>query len=309
MVRLSRTIFRRGTRVKLHDRAWARWSGAQPGPVHYGVWRPEDCGPRSRPHPFSVLPCVPRVRSRRDRFGRDFFCVPRVRLGAHTPDAWEGAATGFFVVVVTARAPLGLREVLLDLDLGSVYAVCSNGAVVQELRATRTSAPPSGDATWLARRHTHAARRCISTPTTRLNVQERGRAPMRGGFRVNPQTRITKSCSNDPVPTAKTRFCPAEAEVACSNHAGRMAQPSRFGAQRRSYGGAGGRSAASSLNHSARSTFPSSRERSRFEALALGTTKTRARKSTFRNPACPSPPPRLRSPAQEVSRPLVAGSC
>jgi Cof subfamily protein (haloacid dehalogenase superfamily) len=41
-------------------------------------------------------------------------------------------ATGCFVVIVTARAPLWLRDVLLDLDLGSAYAVCSNGAVVQD---------------------------------------------------------------------------------------------------------------------------------------------------------------------------------
>lgn len=90
MVRLSRTIFRRGTRVKLHDRAWARLRGAQAGPCST-EWT-------------------------------GLFCVPR---GAHTPDAWEGAATGCFVVVVTARAPLWLREVVLDLDLGSIYAVCA----------------------------------------------------------------------------------------------------------------------------------------------------------------------------------------
>jgi predicted mannosyl-3-phosphoglycerate phosphatase (HAD superfamily) len=41
-------------------------------------------------------------------------------------------ATGCFVVIVTARAPLWLPDVLLDLDLGSAYAVCSNGAVVQD---------------------------------------------------------------------------------------------------------------------------------------------------------------------------------
>ena len=40
---------------------------------------------------------------------------------------------GCHVVVVSARAPLWLRDVLLDLDLGSAYAVCSNGAVVQDL--------------------------------------------------------------------------------------------------------------------------------------------------------------------------------
>jgi Cof subfamily protein (haloacid dehalogenase superfamily) len=41
-------------------------------------------------------------------------------------------AMGCRVVVVTARAPLWLRDVLLDLDLGSAYAICSNGAVVQD---------------------------------------------------------------------------------------------------------------------------------------------------------------------------------
>src|SRR5436309_8376781 len=41
-------------------------------------------------------------------------------------------AAGCFVVVVTARAPLWLRDVLRDLALGSAYAVCSNGAIVQD---------------------------------------------------------------------------------------------------------------------------------------------------------------------------------
>src|ERR1051325_1653895 len=69
VVRLSRTIFRRGTRVKLHDRAWARLPGAQAGPVQAAR------GLRSAiaSPPVSALPCVRCVRSRRDRFGRDFF--------------------------------------------------------------------------------------------------------------------------------------------------------------------------------------------------------------------------------------------
>jgi hypothetical protein len=44
-----------------------------------------------------------------------------------------------------------------------------------------------------------------------------GRPSARG-----PQTRITKGFSNDPELTQQTPFCPAEAEAACSNHAGRM---------------------------------------------------------------------------------------
>jgi Cof subfamily protein (haloacid dehalogenase superfamily) len=35
-------------------------------------------------------------------------------------------------VIVTARAPLWLSDVLRDLDLGSPFAICSNGAVVQD---------------------------------------------------------------------------------------------------------------------------------------------------------------------------------
>jgi len=42
------------------------------------------------------------------------------------------ASTDCRIVIVTARAPLWLRDVFLDLDLGSAFAVCSNGAVVQD---------------------------------------------------------------------------------------------------------------------------------------------------------------------------------
>ena len=42
------------------------------------------------------------------------------------------SASGCYLVIVTARAPLWLRDVLVDLDLGSAYAVCSNGAVVYD---------------------------------------------------------------------------------------------------------------------------------------------------------------------------------
>ena len=49
---------------------------------------------------------------------------------------------------------------------------------------------------------------------------------MRVRFRELPVNRIAKGFSNDPEPTAQTPFCPAEAEVASSNLAGRIADES-----------------------------------------------------------------------------------
>src|SRR5439155_21408655 len=46
-------------------------------------------------------------------------------------------AGGCRIVIVTARAPLWLRDVLRDLDLGSPFGVCSNGAVVQDFEHGR----------------------------------------------------------------------------------------------------------------------------------------------------------------------------
>jgi Cof subfamily protein (haloacid dehalogenase superfamily) len=47
------------------------------------------------------------------------------------------ASGGCRVVIVTARAPLWLRDVLVDLDLQSAFAVCSNGALVQDFEQGR----------------------------------------------------------------------------------------------------------------------------------------------------------------------------
>ena len=90
----------------------------------------------------------------------------------------------------------------------------------------RCPSPPSNG---LVRDHARSAAKAIklhaySTPkrpgTAPLGYAERSR-------RGNPKTRITKGFSNDPELTSETLICPAEAEVASSNLAGRIFDPRR----------------------------------------------------------------------------------
>jgi hypothetical protein len=68
-----------------------------------------------------------------------------------------------------------------------------------------------------------AGRHAYSTPKR----QEKGlRNHARPVSAAPPRNRITKGFSNDLKPTAETPIYPAEAEVACSNHAGRIPRAS-----------------------------------------------------------------------------------